>query len=309
MVLYPLFFMARRRDIPHSQNHIKRKRKIILWKFFATFFVIILVVGGIVWGLSRPGLRIARIEVSGNNVLGTDEITSFVRKEISGKYFFLFPKDSIALYPKDRITSDLLDSFKRILSVEVNAKGLSVLSITINERKPYSLWCGGVLPDTSVPVDTPCYFMDEAGFLFAQAPHFSDNVYVEFYGSLYEAGVGLPAPIARQAGTSSPSVVPVGSALLPLSEFKTINLFRDLLRRIGFNTSKIIAMDAGDFTFIIREGGKVLLNKKQDPMRLVSDIESAFRTELGDPGDPLVRKRIDYIDARFTNKIFFKKKQ
>ena len=289
----------RRRDIPHSQNRIKRKRKIILWKFLAILFVVILVVGGIAWGLSRPGLRIARIEVSGNSVLETDEITSFVRKEISGKYFFLFPKDSIALYPKERIENNLLDSFKRILSLSLNTKGFTALSVTINERKPYSLWCGEILVDTDVEEDALCYFADEAGFLFAEAPHFGGNVYVEFYGPLYKTGTS----------TSSPGIIPIGAEFLPSLEFKIITLFRDLLGRIGLNINKAVAKDAGDFTFTIREGGKVLLNKKQDPMRLVSDIESAFRTELGDPGDPAVRKQVEYIDARFTNKIFFKKKQ
>ena len=289
----------RRRDIPHSQNRIKRKRKIILWKFLAILFVVILVVGGIAWGLSRPGLRIARIEVSGNSVLETDEITSFVRKEISGKYFFLFPKDSIALYPKERIENNLLDSFKRILSLSLNTKGFTALSVTINERKPYSLWCGDILVDTDVEAAALCYFTDEAGFLFAEAPHFGGSVYVEFYGPLYKTGTS----------TSSPGIIPIGAEFLPFLEFKTITLFRDLLGRIGLNINKAVAKDAGDFTFTIREGGKVLLNKKQDPMRLVSDIESAFRTELGDPGDPAVRKQIEYIDARFTNKIFFKKKK
>ena len=306
--------MARRRDIPHSQNRIKRKRKIILWKFLAILFAIILVVGGIAWGLSRPGLRIARIEVTGNNVLGTDEIASFIRKEISGKYFFLFPKDSIVFYPKERIQNDLLDSFKQILSIKVSAQGLTALSVTINERKPYSLWCGETLFDTGVEGDTPCYFTDETGFLFAQAPRFGGNVYLEFYGSLYETETGLPvrgltASDIAQAGTGTLSAISVGSIFLPISEFKTINLFRDLFERMGFKISKITAMDAGDFTFIIREGGKVLLNKKQDPMRLVSDIESAFRAEFGDPGDVLIRKQVEYIDARFANKIFFKKKK
>ena len=270
----------------------------ILWKFSAIFFALILIIGGIVWGLSSPALRITRIEVTGNSFLGTDEITSFVRKEISGKYFFLFPKDSIALYPKERIKKDLLDSFKRILSIKVTPQGLTALSISINERKPYSLWCGEALGDTGAPVDTPCYFTDETGFLFAEAPHFGGNAYVEFYGPLYEAG----------NATSPPSTIPVGSIFLPISEFKTINLFRDLLERIGLKIRAITALDAGDVTFSIREGGKILFNKKQDPMKLVSDIESAFRTELGDPKDPLTRKQIDYIDARFANKIFFKKK-
>lgn len=290
--------MARRRDIPHSQNRIKRKRKIILWKFLAILFAVILVVGGIAWGLSRPGLRIARIEVTGNSVLGTDEITSFVLEELSGKYFFLFPKDSILFYPKERIQKNLLGSFKRILSIEVGAQGLTALSITINERKPHSLWCGKTLSDEDTEGDTPCYFMDEEGFLFAQAPHFGGNVYVEFYGPIYEAAIS----------TSTLNPIPIGSIFLPIPEFKTITLFRELLGRIGLNITAVIAMDAGDLTFTMHEGGKVLLNKKQDPMRLVSDIESAFRTELGDPGDSLVRKRVLYIDARFTNKIFFKKK-
>ncbi len=291
--------MARRRNIPHSQDRIKRKRKRALWNFAAIFFVVILVVAGTAWGFSRPGLRIAHIEVSGNSVLGTNEIISFVNKEMNGKYAFLFPKDSILFYPKDRIKNDLLDSFKRILSIEVRAKDLTTLSITINERKPYSLWCGETFLNGATPINIPCYFTDKTGFLFAEAPHFSDNVYVEFYGPLYR----------ERSSTSTPGIIPEGSIFLPVPEFKTIDSFRDLLERIGFRSRAIIAMDAGDFTLIMRGGEKVLLNKNQDPTRLVSDIESAFRTELGDPSDALVREHIEYIDARFANKIFFKKKK
>lgn len=290
--------MARRRDIPHSQNRIKRKRKIILWKFLAILFAVIFVVGGAAWGLSRPALRIARVEVTGNSVLETDEIVSLIREEISGKYFFLFPKDSIMLYPKERIENGLRDSFKRILSIKLTAQGLTALSVTIEERKPFSLWCGETLPQVNIKGDAPCYFTDETGFIFAEAPRFGDNVYVALYGPIYETALS----------TSSPNAIPIGSMFLPISEFKIINSFRDLLGRIGLGVNTIAAMDAGDFTLILREGGKILVNKKQDPMGLVSDIESAFRAELGDPGDPNARKRVEYIDARFANKIFFKKR-
>ncbi|MDO8572653.1 MAG: hypothetical protein Q7S11_02665 [bacterium] len=291
--------MSRRRDIPHSKKRIKQKRKIALWKFFIIFLVIALSLSGFIWGLSRPSLRITAIEVTGNNVLDTDEIVSLVRKEISGKYFYLFPKDSIILYPRERIKSDLLNFYKRILSLSVNAEGLTALSITINERKPYSLWCGSTLPETRAQENPQCYFTDETGFIFAEAPHFGDNVYIEFYGPLF----------AEHMATSSLSVEPVGSVYLSALEFKTIDLFRDLLSRTGLHTTKIASLDAGDVAFIIREGGKILLNKKQDPMKILSDLEAAFRTELGDPGDPLIRKQIEYIDARFANKIFFKKKK
>lgn len=294
--------MQRRHDISHSPDRIKRKRVIALWRLFAVILISLFVVGGAMWGLSRPGLRISKIEVSGNNVLGTDEITSFIREEISGKYFFLFPKDSIILYPKSRIENDLLDSFKRILSLDVRTQGLSTLSITINERKPYSLWCGETLPETRGKEDAPCYFMDEIGFLFAEAPRFSDSVYAKFYGPLTVANGSTTSGIPR-------ALVPVGGTFLSSDVFGRINLFRGLLLRLGVKVHRAVAMSAGDLAFTMDEGGEILFNQKQDPERLASDFESAFRAEWGDPYDSAIRAKILYADMRFDNKVFFKKKK
>lgn len=303
--------MQRRRDIPHSPERIKLKRRKTVWKFGGTLFLLIAVVSGIVWGLSRPAVRIAHIEVTGNSALSTDEITTFIRTELQGKYFFLFPKDNIALYPKEHIQADVLASFRRIASIEIRAQGLTSISVVITERKPYSLWCGDSLPVNSQSLNTDCYFMDSAGFLFASAPRFGENVYVEFYGPLYTLGTsGLPD--ATRVATSSPlrdQINPLGAFFLSGTEFKTINLFRNLLEQTGFQIKRVTALEAGDFSFTIREGGKIFLNKKEDPMRLVSDIESAVRAEMGDPRDLRIRKQIEYIDARFANKIFFKKKK
>lgn len=289
--------MSRRHTIPHSPERIKRKRKLALINTVLITLACAALIGTSAWILSNPRIRITRVEVSGNNVVGEGEITSRVEKELDGKYAFLFPKNSTFFYPKQAIQNDVLNEFKRILSINIELKGPTALSVSVVERKPHSLWCGDTPSDNEKQGDD-CYFMDENGFLFASAPQFSDNVYSKFYGPL----------TGSTEETERDPRFPLAASFLPASEFKKLDLFQVLLDRMGIKVHKIETMDAGDYELVMDEGTKIFWNLKQDPMKLASDFESAFRAEWGDPSDKAIHKKIEYADLRFDNKIFFKKR-
>jgi hypothetical protein len=287
------FAMRRRHDIPHSKERLKRKRKQAAVNVVLVAITVFLLVGATAWVSARPHIRIATITVHGTSILRSDEITSFVRHEMDGKYFFLFPKDNVFFYPKKTIAHDLLASFKRIRSVEISSDGFTALSVSITERAPYSLWCGITAPTVSGNTET-CYFTDQEGFIFAEAPRFSDNVYLKFYGPLVGAATTTAAP-------------PIGSSFLTAEQFRKINLFRDLLDRVHVKIYRASAIGEGDFGFAMDGGGTIFFNVSQDPVRLASDFESAYRAELGDPGDQNLRAHLMYVDLRFAGKVFFKK--
>lgn len=289
--------MKRRHDIPHSKERIRRKRKHAIASAILVSVALMMIVFGAAWIAYRPAIRIANVEVSGNRVMDSDTIASFVREQLQGTYLFLFPKDNTFLYPKHGITQDLLVSFARIRSADVARDGLTALAVNIRERAPFALWCGAIFENQNDDRET-CYFTDSDGFIFAEAPHFSDNVYLKFYAPLE----------TPETETTAENRSPIASRFLSPDQFRNINLFHDLLLRDGITISKAVAMPDGDWSFMMDEEGKILFNVAEDPMRLAADFESAFRAELGEPNDPKLRNNIDYVDLRFGGKVFFKKK-
>jgi len=285
----------RRRDIPHSKERIRRKRNYVIQNTTLIVFALILFVGTLVWILSDERVRISRIDVSGNVVIQDHEIEDHVNEVLNGKYLFLFPRDSVFLYPRKEIYDSVRSDFKRILKLEVERKNLTVLSIQIEERQPHALWCGDEY--RKIDESSVCYFLDAGGYIFSEAPQFTGSAYFEFFG-----------PHTSATTTEKISDTPIGTQYRTPLEFEKINQFKENLERLSIGTRAMAALPFGDYVLYMNEGGKVFWNIKREPLDLASDFEAAYRIEMGDPNDSLTREKIEYIDMRFENKVFFKKK-
>lgn len=283
----------RRRDIPHSRERLRRKRNYALKNAALIVFALVLFMGTLVWILSDERVRISRVDVTGNVVIQDHEIEARVKEVLRGKYLFLFPKDSIFLYPHTALYEAIQNDFKRIVSLTVERAGFSALAIKIAEREPHALWCGD---EYRANEERACYFMDSDGYIFTEAPQFTGSVYFEFYGP-------------RSTATStevSPS--PVGTNYKTPEEFHKIVAFKDNIARLGIPAGRMLSLPFGDYELRMDDGGKIYWNVARDPLDLASDFEAAYRTEIGDPRDGLLRDKIEYIDTRFANKIFFKRR-
>jgi hypothetical protein len=146
---------------------------------------------GVVIGLSYVSrirqITISKVVVDGAVAVSHVQLEEIVEKEISGRYMHLFSKKNIFIYPGGGIRKMLLENFKRIATLNVVIENNTELHIKITERGGKYLWCGEHVPD---PDTTPnlmqCYFVDDAGYIFSQAPYFSDNIYFKFYGTRLE---------------------------------------------------------------------------------------------------------------------------
>ena len=153
-----------------------------MFKISGIVVAILLIVTGIVFGLRSERINIADINIKGNSALATKVLTGFTEDIISGNFAFVFPKSSIFLYPREDLQASLLNSFKEIKEVDVSFDSLQSISVNIEERKPYALYCGEyfahdtdqtlivseeVASSTSENMSTivveegSCYFLDE----------------------------------------------------------------------------------------------------------------------------------------------------
>jgi hypothetical protein len=69
------------------------------------------------------------------------------------------------LFREKTLARLLKDEFPRIETVSYEWRGIYDVSLHIEERVPYALWCGA-----SRDLPTECYLFDDDGFLFAPTP-------------------------------------------------------------------------------------------------------------------------------------------
>mgnify|MGYP001569354855 CR=1 FL=1 len=275
------------RDILKSSRRefSRRKTKLLVIKLIIGLFIIVLLAALLSWGSRNEKSLIKGVKIEGNETISAEEVLKITEKKISGKYIFLFPKNNIFIYPGGAIAEEILDNMKKVKTVETKIGDGNILLVKVYERKPSYIWCPGQLPPENTISDNQCYFLDEQGLSFSEAPRFSGPVFFEIYAS-------------STVGNEFIGKYPFEGGL-----FKKLTLFKDALLQINIPATGLIRMNDGDFKFVLKTGGAVLINEKNDINISLRNIVSAKKA-LEDGGKNI--SLIEYIDLRFGNKVFFK---
>jgi len=284
--------MIKHRDIITTPRveELRRKRKNtqILYACIGVVVVIILCAGIVL--LSRmSSLSITRVTIQGTRVLDQSIIEQYFWNEMGGSYIWLIPKNNSLVYPKRHILRTIQNEFPRIESIQISKNGLQELQITITERDGKYLWCGDVFPE---PENTPCYFMDDTGYIFAEAPYFSGTVYFKWYG-----------------GDIDP-VSPIGKNVFETEYISKLFAFANALHDVGVKPYAFVAKGDNVYELYLERvndvGPKIILSTTDDLTVLLQNISSAFQAE---PLKSLIEKGlpdISYFDLRYENKVYYK---
>ncbi|MFA6257425.1 MAG: hypothetical protein WC671_00220 [Candidatus Paceibacterota bacterium] len=262
----------------------KRRQRVFLNKIFI-FLLGVLVIFLLLAFLSRlQSVNISKVEILGNKVLDTETLNNAIQEQIAGKYLWIFPKTNIFLYPKNNIEKELLNEFKRIKDISLAPKNNRTLEVSLAEREAKYTWCG-VVPVSGA--EEQCYFVDENGYVFDEAPYFSGNVYFKFYGAQSES-------------------------YFSKQNFKQLIIFKDTLIGFGLKPVALYATNDGDIEIFLLGGNpltvapKIILRADADFQNVAENLQAALDTE------PLKSKfknkysTLQYIDLRFGNKVYDK---
>lgn len=141
-----------------------------------------------------------------------------------------------------------------------------------------------------------CYFLDASGYVFAKAPAFSGDILVRLYG-----------PLAAEADDAAPAKTDtIGKYYLPASKFPAIRSMVRGVSLLSLTPSSLVRKEDGDYELLLKGGGKILFSDKEDPVRIVSNLDSALSSDPLKKNMAEKRSALQYIDLRFGNKVFFK---
>lgn len=266
----------------------KKKKKQFWIKSGAGIFALVVILS-IPPILSQiPALNIQNIEVSGNEVITRDEIESYIREKISGNYFGIFSKSNIFIYPETRMEKALLQKFFRLESAEISFESLKSISVHVEERKPFAVWCASTIVDRVVTFHDDCYFIDKNGFVFSQAPKFSGNVYVRYYGLV------------------KPDNTFASRQFFPSEEFKRVASFITQIVSLDFHITDAVMYEDTDVELYDISGAKILINTRENLSLTFENLKSLLNDKVSVPDKEKFLENLDYVDLRFGKKLFFK---
>jgi len=273
-------------DIIASSRRARRKRLILKAVFFLLGFLIF--VAGITAFFYIPGFRIKEISISGAEILDTGQFKGEIANLLKGKFLKIIPYDNIFIFPAGKITAELSQKFPILKKITIARDFSQNLSVEIEERKPEAIWCltftNDLIATSTIPTADSCAFVDEKGFIFGLAPLFSGTIFLKFFDK-----------------RGQPSVI--GKEMIPDAEFQKLRAFKDLLIKNDINVVKIILKDEGIYEVYSKEGWYILLNAKNEPNPSFNNLKLVLDTQIKEK-----RAKLEYIDLRFGQKVFFKLK-
>ena len=252
-------------------------KAIVVGVIFAAIFA------GVVAFFRIPYLQVDKIEISGNNLINSNDLIKKIKTNLEGKYFGLFPKANIFIIPKDKISAELPENFKRIKKISLDKKYFGAIAVKIDERNNAVLFCE----------KEDCAYADEKGFVFEKAPYFSGAVFLKLVEQRNSDSGENAKTIDEYLGTS----------FIAESEFKKILEFDGLINKIGGGVSEVVLKKENIYEFYMNEGWKIILNDKNEPQSAYLNLITALDANIKDK-----RPKLDYIDLRLGNKIYFKYK-
>ena len=253
----------------------KRKKQRIIAAIVGSVLLLALC-GGFLYVVRLPEVSIQDIQVEGTYAVSPELVRGIVEQELKDSTLIVIPRRMIFTYPGKDIENALLQHIPRLQSLSLSRDSLfgTTLIVSVVERNAYGIWCAGESEPT-------CYKMDASGFIFAPADSFAE--YYLFYGGMATD----TDPIARYFYPDH------------------MEALRNLLNQLspaGLDPHVVRVLEGSDVEIELLDGMRIRASLEVAPAETVSLLEAA----LGSDTLKERREDIEYLDARFDNRVYFK---
>ena len=258
----------------------QRRRKVRIYRITALLVFVLLVLGGIIGFFYIPLIRVRDVEVTGTQTVDPKRIEETIRAELAGHIGYVLPKNNAFLYNEQSMRSRVSSLFPKIKEITIALKNFHSIQVSIVERMPAALWCGEVQDAVS-----PCFYIDDSGVVYEDAPTYSGDAYVRWYGKVIGG--------------------PLGGDYLQ-GGFPSLLALIGELDKEGLQPHEIVVEDNGDVHAYYNGGFTLLFTLGQKPEAILTALHAAENADVFQ-GKKLTD--LSYLDLRFLgNRLYYKLK-
>ena len=266
----------------NSQERRAQRTKFL----FVGILLALVVVAGLIAFLRKKEFQVTEVKVLGAQSIDASDVASVVQASLAGNRWVVIPRSNALLISKMSLRSDLLAKVPTLADASIQFQGKNTLVVTVVEKDPRYVWCDG----------QTCFFVDNQGVLYADAPFFSDGVYV----ILSRGGVDIAHP--------------AGASYLPPEGMRALEQILEHLKQYPVQVLGVDIRPDGDMAIRMNSLKGVVVNPQAFILVTKTDtvqtIHDALNLIMGDKGfvDTVKIKgdKLEYIDLRFPGKIYYK---
>lgn len=292
-----------KRHVPLATRRRKRRLVIVLLSF-----VLIIAAG---FGLSKlsfsPSVSLSAVHIRGASIISEADIKKIVEDQITSPVLGLFSRNNLLLASREKIAEKITTTFKTIERVDISFDSIHDMVVAVRERVPSGLWCGAAEASASdlsesENVVAKCFYIDKTGYIFAEAPVFSGDVFLTWRGFVE------PNDLTDSSSNSSAkSFSPIGRHIMPQVSFEKLNAFVADIGKLDLRTVSIEDVSDSELELYLANGGVIVVNRKMSYDQTLQNLESIVAAKQAEFRGSFI-DRVEKIDVRFTGKAFVKLK-
>ncbi len=264
---------------PSYQREAKeRKRRQIITRSTRWILAVVMVGGGLITLLFFTKLFDVRsVEVHASSLIPATDVEQKAWEVLNSRVFGIPRKNNILFFSPQKIGPALLKAFPRIDSVDIRRSSLHKLVIMVHERVAAGLWC--------LSGQGQCFYYDADGIAFSEIASTSGFLFV-------------PVNDARDR------TIEIGHPIAPDFWRYDILEAKKILQFGGLNASQfMIPHDSfNEFDVQVAEGWSILYSTDFDINRQTNNLLAFLKEKI----TPDQRKKLDYIDLRVEDRIYYK---
>lgn len=264
------------------------KRQALLTKTRLVFIGVLVLLAFLYLGIYQllriRYFQITDVKIEGLAAIQESDIRKFMESEFSGDYWRLIPKSNILFFSPRAASAALEKAYPAVREATIKKIFPHVVSVAIQERTLFAIYCAKS-SDEATEAGT-CFFMDREGVLFRPSPNIQGTLILKF-----------------ASDTASPSL---GAAIFTPGEIAKFEAWLgELKNRAGFRISSFqFKQNSPKDIWLGTDGGfYVIVTKDSEPQKTAEIVKTVLDNEV-----KANRAKLDYIDARFGNKVFYKLK-
>lgn len=261
-----------------SKAGIQRRKHVLKIYFWSAFLGLVLIIGSFLYYIYSPDYIIRETHIRGVTLSNESKIKEITQKYLNIKKLNIIPINNWLLFPIEEVRLSLQsDPTIKDAKVEVRAGDLY---IEVVEREPSYVWCG-----ENTDAIKSCYFVDDEGIVFAEAPIFQGSTYIKVFKHI--EGEILGTKIEDKEFLSALS--------LTVAEVKPLSLD---IRNVILGSSTHVTLED-------RSGLKLYVDKNTSPQDILERLKAFMSSKevFNSFSD------FEYIDLRSEHKIFLKRKR
>ncbi len=273
------------RDFLKSQSIVKRRRKRRTLRLIFNLVILLIIFIAVSWLSWLSQLAIRNVVVVGNSSVQATELQTKINSILDKKYFGIASKRNALIYPKQEISEFILKEYPRIAGVKIDTDGMHILNVVVEERKPMAIWCAAV----------DCFYIDETSYIYdpANASSTESSIGAELITLHGNDDIVGPKPLTKTVFTKDLFEGMMASAKAIQTQSGTISM---VVTDIYFKKGESIV-------FKLKNNGRIIFSDKRPFEESLANLKSALSSSIFSKA-----KQFEYIDVRFSNKVFYRLK-